>query len=259
MNASANQGYHFLNWTDNGQEVSTDSNYSFTAIGNCTLVAHFAIGIGPYGTSSFYFAEGYTGAGFEEWLCLLNPNTAATTAHIKYMFADGTSQNQEVPVGATTRQTVNVNGIVGPNKNVLIQITSDDPIVAERPMYFNYQGKWSGGHNVIGATSPQSSFYFAEGYTGAGMFDEYLCLLNPNANATTAHVKYMFADGTSQNQEVPVGATTRQTVNVNGIVGPNKNVSIQITSDDPIVAERPMYFNYQDKWSGGHNVVGYTP
>ncbi len=257
VKAQANKGYHFVNWTEDGKEVSTDSEYSFTATGDRTLVAYFKVGMDSKGFSTFYFAEGYTGAGFEEWLCLMNPNAAATTAHIKYMFTDGTTQNQDVPIGGTTRQTVNVNGVVGPNKNVSIQITSDDPIVAERPMYFNYQGKWSGGHDVVGATSPQSSSYFAEGYTGAG-FEEWLCLMNPNAAATTAHIKYMFTDGTTQNQDVPIGGTTRQTVNVNGVVGPNKNVSIQITSDDPIVAERPMYFNYQGKWSGGHDVVGAT-
>ncbi len=152
MNASANQGYHFVNWTENGQEVSTDPNYSFAATGNRTLVAHFAIGISPFGTSTFYFAEGYTGEGFQEYLCLLNPNDAATTAHIKFMFKDGTTQENDVAIGKTTRETINVNGLVGPNKDVSIQITSGAPIVAERPMYFNYQGKWSGGHDVIGFT-----------------------------------------------------------------------------------------------------------
>ncbi len=152
VKAQANKGYHFVNWTEDGKEVSTDSEYSFTATGDRTLVAYFKVGMDSKGFSTFYFAEGYTGAGFEEWLCLMNPNAAATTAHIKYMFTDGTTQNQDVPIGGTTRQTVNVNGVVGPNKNVSIQITSDDPIVAERPMYFNYQGKWSGGHDVVGYT-----------------------------------------------------------------------------------------------------------
>lgn len=106
-------------------------------------------------SSTFYFAEGYTGAGFDEWLCLMNPGTSATTAHITYMFPDGTTKKQDVEVGATTRTTVKVNDIVGPGRDVSVQITSDGPIVAERPMYFNYNGVWTGGHDVIGATAPR--------------------------------------------------------------------------------------------------------
>ena len=101
---------------------------------------------------TFLFAEGYTGEGFEEWLCLANPNPSPTVAHVTYMFADGTTQEQEVPVGATTRQTVYVNDAVGKDKNVSVRVTSDNPIVAERPMYFNYRGAWTGGHDVVGYT-----------------------------------------------------------------------------------------------------------
>ncbi len=220
---------------------------------------HDVIGASAPG-SSFYFAEGYTGAGFfDEWLCLMNPNPSATTAHITYMFADGTTRKQDVTIGATSRSTVKVNDQVGADRDVSVQITSDDPIVAERPMYFAYQGAWTGGHDVIGAGSPQTIFYFAEGYTGAGSFDEYLCLMNSGANATTAHITYMFSDGTTQNQDVLIGATSRATVNVNGQVGADRDVSVKITSDAPIVAERPMYFNYSGQWTGGHDVVGYTP
>ena len=43
LSATANVGYHFVNWTEDGQEVSTDAAYSFTASADRTLVAHFAI------------------------------------------------------------------------------------------------------------------------------------------------------------------------------------------------------------------------
>jgi len=69
----------------------------------------------------------------------------------------------------------------------------------------------------------------------------------------------MFDDGTTQPQDVPIGPTTRATVKVNEIVGADKNVSIKVVADAPIVAERPMYFNYQGAWTGGHDVVGYAP
>ena len=39
--ATANNGYTFTNWTENGNVVSTNASYSFTVNGNRTLVAHF--------------------------------------------------------------------------------------------------------------------------------------------------------------------------------------------------------------------------
>jgi len=211
--------------------------------------------IEPGDTITSYFAEGHTGDGFEEWLSLMNPGATATTAHATFMFSDGTTKTQNVPVGATSRATVNVNDIVGPGKDVSIKINSDTLVVAERPMYFYYKGKWTGGHDVMGAASPAKTFYFAEGYTGDG-FEEWLCLMNPEAAPTTAHVTFMFADGTTKGQDVTIGGTTRATLNVNAAAGSGKNVSIQIASDAPIVAERPMYFSYKNTWTGGHDVMG---
>src|SRR5450759_3833593 len=41
--------------------------------------------------SAFYFAEGYTGPNFAEYLCLGNPNSAAATANVTYIFRAGTT------------------------------------------------------------------------------------------------------------------------------------------------------------------------
>ena len=41
VSAIANNGYSFINWTENGNVVSTNRNYTFTVTGNRTLVANF--------------------------------------------------------------------------------------------------------------------------------------------------------------------------------------------------------------------------
>ena len=41
VTATANEGYTFSNWTENGNVVSTNANYSFTVTSNRTLVANF--------------------------------------------------------------------------------------------------------------------------------------------------------------------------------------------------------------------------
>ncbi len=42
VHATANSGYTFVNWTENGTQVSTNANYTFTVTGNRNLVANFA-------------------------------------------------------------------------------------------------------------------------------------------------------------------------------------------------------------------------
>ena len=41
LTATANEGYTFQNWTENGEVVSTEAEYSFTVTGDRTLVANF--------------------------------------------------------------------------------------------------------------------------------------------------------------------------------------------------------------------------
>ena len=43
VTATANTGYAFTNWTEGGSQVSTNTNYTFTVMGNRTLVANFTI------------------------------------------------------------------------------------------------------------------------------------------------------------------------------------------------------------------------
>lgn len=42
VHATANTGYSFVNWTENGNQVSTNANYTFTVNGNRNLVANFS-------------------------------------------------------------------------------------------------------------------------------------------------------------------------------------------------------------------------
>jgi hypothetical protein len=219
---------------------------------------HDVIGL-PAPMTTFYFAEGYTGDGFEEWLCLMNPGPA-TTAQVTYIFDNGTAPRiVDYRLEPASRTTINVNQAIGAGKNVSVKIEADDPIVAERPIYFNYRYAWTGGHDVIGIAAPAREFFFAEGYTGEG-FEEWLCLMNPQGTAVSASVTYYFGDGTAPlDKTCSLPANSRTTLYVNDEVGAGRNVSIRVQAADSIVAERPIYFNYRGAWTGGHDVIGYTP
>ncbi len=204
---------------------------------------------------TWHFAEGTTRAGFEEWLCLANPGAADATVHATYYFADGGSLTIPYTVPAWRRYTVDVNATVGPERDVAISINSDQPIVAERPMFFAYRGAWDDGHITAGATSPHETWFFAEGTTRAG-FEEWLCLANPGEEAAEVEVTYGLSTGGITKQKFSVPAMRRHTILVNSVVGPERDVAISIDSDRPIVAERSMYFDYRSKWNGGHLSLG---
>lgn len=58
--AMANSGYTFTNWTENGSEVSTDMNYTFTVTGSRNLVANFTYNGGGGGSSDGRFSVSET-------------------------------------------------------------------------------------------------------------------------------------------------------------------------------------------------------
>lgn len=216
----------------------------------------------PGPSTDWYFAEGYTGAGFQEYLDIQNPGDAAATVNIEYDLKGGAVITKTIGIPSKWRSTINVNdGFtlgVGPGQEVSIHVTSDQPVVAERPMYFNYGGSWGGGHIAIGANAPNANWYFAEGYTAAG-FDEYLTLQNPSAVTATATINYQLDTGPMAPILMtlpPKSRSTRTVFNGSTDVGRGHEVSTKITSTAPIVAERPMYFNYGGLDDGGHDVVG---
>ncbi|MBC7228938.1 MAG: hypothetical protein H5T74_00905 [Actinobacteria bacterium] len=207
----------------------------------------------------WYFAEGTTREGFEEWLCLQNPNPVPIDVTMTFMFGPGQGDNQPMTfrLDPTSRTTFKVNDLVGPGKDVSVKIVSSSDFIAERPMYFNYQGVWTGGHDVVGATAAGREWFFAEGTTRDG-FEEWLCLQNPNPEPIDVTMTFMFGPGQGDNQPMTfrLDPTSRTTFKVNDLVGPGKDVSVKIVSSSDFIAERPMYFNYQGVWTGGHCVVG---
>jgi len=216
----------------------------------------------PVLPTSFYFAEGYTGQNFQEYLCIGNAGSSDATAAVVYMFPDGNTQEAVYQVPANSRFTVDVNATVGPNKEVSIAVISDAKnLVAERPMYFNYNGVWTGGSDAVGAVAPSLKWYFAEGTTIAG-FDEYITVQNPGLNEAHLLFHYMIEGvGEAVFSEV-VRPHSRATFNAANHVGTGENISLFLESDQYVVAERPMYFDYRglrvNDWTGGHCVVGAT-
>jgi hypothetical protein len=215
-------------------------------------------------SKTFYFAEGTARPGFRPYICLQNPGDVAADVKLAYMKGDGTTVEQFVGVGAHSRQTVNPKDMLGegddPAHDFSTKVMSSAPIVAERPVYFN-SGGYDGGHNEMGAVAPSRTFYFAEGTARPG-FRPYICLQNPGKDAANVKITYMRGDGTYEDAFIGLSPESRQTIDPKDVLGEGDDVahdfSAKVVSSAPIVAERPMYFNYQGVCNDGHVAMGAT-
>ncbi len=229
------------------------------------------------------FAEGTTLGGFKEYLTLQNPDGAAAAVNLNYFTDTGAHPVKTVAVNAHSRVTVEVfhgdpttnqgscipNGAgancgVGPNiGGVSVQATSNQPIVAERPMYMVLDfgtGPVAGAHVVVGATGLGTLFGFAAASTQAGEND-YLTIQNPGAADARIVVTY-YPDGSPIVRTFTVSARTRHTVEVfNAVEGAGPgfgHLGIVVSSDQPVLVEKPTY-NSTSAAYGATDTLGYSP
>ena len=121
VDATANPGYMFVNWTENGSEVSTFSTYTFTADSFRTLVANFAR-VYTVTTSASPVAGGSTtGDGdYPEGLTI----TVTATANPGYAFVNWTENGVPVSTWASYPVTVSSNRTLVANFATACTITT---------------------------------------------------------------------------------------------------------------------------------------
>jgi hypothetical protein len=236
------------------------------------------------------FAEGTTLSGFREYLTLQNNNAAAATVSLTYLLSTGvTPPVKTLTIPANTRVTVEVwNGDTtsgtchtGAGANcgvgsgiggVSVNVHSDQPIVAERPIYIMQDfgsGTVAGSHDVVGSTGLGTNFGFSAGSTLAGEND-YLTIQNPQAAAANITLTYygfycprLCIIGTAwftATKTFTVAANSRQTVEVAngdrtdvtgclpngagancGVGGGVSPLGVTVSSNQQILVERPTY------------------
>ena len=128
LTATANPGYSFVNWTKNGVQVSTNTNYSFTVTENATYVAHFQEqsytitatadpndggsvsggGVFNYGQTCNLTATANTGYVFANWT--KNGTQVSTNANYSFVVTESASyvahfQEQSYTITATANPT----------------------------------------------------------------------------------------------------------------------------------------------------------
>lgn len=144
LSATANPGYSFVNWTENGTVVSTSANYSFVVTGARTLVANFeavvddytiyavanpleggtvsGAGTYPQGQTCTLTATANEGYAFANWtedgeIVYTNPDYSFTVESDRNLVAnfiniEPPTTNHYIPQGAAYSETMALYGVI---------------------------------------------------------------------------------------------------------------------------------------------------
>ncbi len=209
------------------------------------------------------FAAEDTSYSFFPFLCIANPNAVSAWAEVTFFDKEGEYLTVYREVPGDTRITLDCNANRHlRDKNLAVRVRSVDgtPLLAERPMYFRYQGWMDGGSVAFGSRRAATSWYFAEGYTSeTHPFREYICLGNFGPQAARGTMTLIPADGAPVDIGIQVEPGARSTYYVNSYI--RGEVSVKVETDQPVVAERSVYFRYTSLngcfvADGGHTKAG---
>ena len=175
VHATTNSGYTFINWTENGAQVSAEANYTFTVNSNRTLVAHFSTQSYVI-TASADPAEGGTVSG-SGGFNYGDPCTLTATANAGYDFVNWTKNGTQVSTNATYSFTVTESATYVAH----FQIQSYNVTVAAQPE--------EGGH-----VSGGGSFDYGQNCTVHATANEGYNFINwtENGNPVSNEADYIF-------------------------------------------------------------------
>jgi autotransporter-associated beta strand protein len=209
----------------------------------------------------WFFAEGSQGF-FQTFVLVINPNATPTDVTFTFLREADTPVTKTITVGASTRLTLDCGSVPDiVNRSFGITVHATQPIMAERSMYFGTTATrlWSGGTESAGVTALSTHWFMAEGATG-GFFDTFILLSNPNSTPANVTLQYLLDTGDTVTVPKTIGANARLTTNIESEADArlhNAAVSTVVTSDQPIIAERSMYWpGAAVPWGEGHNSFG---
>ena len=210
LTATANTGYTFTNWTENGSVVSSNANYTFTVTGNRTLVANFTLNTYTVATAANPAAGG-TVSGAGEYnhgeSC-----TVTATANTGYTFSNWTENGTVVSTNSSYTFTVEGNrNLVANFSNITYTIT-----VSANP---SNSGTATGGGTYNHGQSCTVIATSADGYTFTNWTE--------NGSVVSTNANYTFTVTGDRALVANFEEQAPDTYNIN--VSPNPNVGGTVT------------------------------
>jgi CSLREA domain-containing protein len=215
--------------------------------------------VAQVGAFTRYFAEGATGPFFDTQIALLNATGTAATATLTFQKGDGSEVTQQVALAGIDRKTIDpetIPGLAGTVTGFSTEVTSDQPLIADRTM--TWDDRRYGSHAETSIGRPLTRWFLAEGATING-FELFYLIQNPNNATANVQVRYLLPTGAPLVRTYLVAPRSRFNIWVN-LEDPAlaaAEVSADITSDIPVIVERAMYRSVGGKqFSLGHESAG---
>jgi hypothetical protein len=239
----------------------------------------FGAGHGSAGVTAaaldWFLAEGATGAFFDMFILIANPDPAmAATVRATYLLDNGTTLTKDYTVPAASRRTINVDSeqfaggqlLANAALSTILTSTNDVPIVVERAMWWpgGAQGPWYEGHNSAGATTTGTAWALADGEVGGSAgASTFILVANTGTAAASIRVTVYIEGGGTEVRTFTVGPQSRFNVDVGtqfGAAVANRRMGALVeslgASPAPIVVERAMYTNAGGRvWAAGTNTL----
>ena len=200
--ATPNSGYSFIGWTENGNVVSTELSYSFTATADRSLVANFiqAVEIGTASTTNNYLPTyNYYNYSFTEQIYTAQEIGTAGTINSIAFYNGGTGKTRtlDLYVKTTTKSTFS-------SKTDWVSMSSSDKVfsgsvtlTAGAWTFINFTTpfEYDGTSNIIIAVDDNTGSYSNSPHMACSVF-----------NASNQAI-YIYSDGTNY---TPSSPTTSQ-------------------------------------------------
>lgn len=228
-------------------------------------------GYGAHGETSipapatlWYLAEGSTAASFQLFYLLQNAGDMDAAVTVEFLRPAGLApivKNYVVPAHSRTNIWVNQTDPLLAATDVSARITSALPIVVERAMYLNSGGLLFGaGHESAGVTAAGTSWFLAEGATGA-FFDLFTLIANVSNSDAQVSIQYLLPSGGTLTKNYVVAANSRFNVwvDLEDALLADTAVSQIVTSTNgiPVVVERAMWWpGTSATWHEAHASAG---
>ena len=230
---------------------------------------------------NYYFASGEVQLTNEEYLTMLNPTSTAANVTVTIL--------PQTSISATTSPTIApITLTVAPNSRATLPIrakliasgiqkfgvtvNSNVALATERVEYFGDgigSGKYGSTTKPAGTSAFRQYIFSSDvatfpsaggnGIVGTGNDISEIDVINPgaaSAGSATVTVSFFDKNGAAINsQQVQVDGGTRETINVNDVVGTQADVfSVIVTSDKNVFAEKPVFYGGDPNNGGTHAV-----
>lgn len=239
-----------------------------------SLQRPFSAGLASAGVTApataWYFAEGATGAFFDLFLLIANPDSRDARLRVTYLLPDGRREVREHRVPAAQRYTIWVDqegGVLADTAlSVQVESIDDVPVVVERSMWWpGDAGTWRDAHHSPGATATGVAWAVADGDVS---FDgksraTYLLVANPAAVDADVQVTLLFQGAPpAVSRRFHIGAGSRLGIDIADAfpeaLGQRFGALVEVIGPAPpgIIVERAMYADGPDgPWSIGTNLL----